>query len=251
MTRIAIVGGHYGVGKSEFTIALARAMRSEDERTPITVIDLDVVNPYFRTREARATLEPFGIDVIGNSLGVDTGVDVPAIPRSVIPALRDTGARTIIDLGGDPAGARALRQFRPHIPPEDTTVLFLVNAFRPEVSSLATARASLAAIENELGLSCGGLVNNTHLLHETDCTHLQRGDRLCHEISVATGIPVVFHAATRSILERCGDRLAGRPITILEALRQQWMKQGNEHTPERPAPAAGSQARTEGESEGG
>jgi len=231
---LTIVSGHYGVGKSEFTIALAGTLRTADPDLPITVIDLDVVNPYFRSREARAVLENQGIEVIGNSLGIDTGVDVPAIPGTIVPAIRNTAAYTIIDLGGDPAGARALRQFRPHIAPEDTTFLYLLNAYRAEVATLEAARLSLRAIEAELTLRCTGIVNNTHLLHETGCEHLRTGDALCRSLSADTGIPVVYHAATASLLERCGEELAGTPIVITEVLRQHWMKTGNAHTPRRP-----------------
>lgn len=231
---VTIVSGHYGVGKSEFTIALAGVLRAADPDTPLTVIDLDVVNPYFRSREARAVLEAQGIRVIGNSMGVDTGVDVPAIPGSIAPAILDTSARTIIDLGGDPAGARALRQFRPHIAPEDTEFLYLVNAYRNEVATVEKARLSLAAIEAELTLHCTGLVNNTHLLHETDCEHLTVGDELCRRLSEETGIPVTYHAATAALLASCGKVLAGTAIPIAETLRQEWMKTGNFHTPRRP-----------------
>lgn len=232
--RITIVSGHYGVGKSEFTIALASKFRSAEPDVPITVIDLDVVNPYFRTREARAVLEALGTRVIGNSLEIDVGVDVPAIPGSIVPTLHDTAVCTIIDLGGDPVGARALRQFRPHIPPEDTDFFYLVNAYRNEVSTVEKARLSLGAIEGELELKCTGIVNNTHLLHETTCDHLRVGDELCRRLAAEMGIPVVYHAAAEALLESCGGGLAGEPVVIRETLRQGWMKSGNAHIPQRP-----------------
>ena len=174
-------------------------------------------------------LEAHGVEVIGNSLGIDTGVDVPAVPATIVPAIRNGSARTIIDLGGDPAGARALRQFRPHIPPEDTDFLFLVNAYRAEVATVESARAALTAIEHELTLNYTGIVNNSHLLHETVCDNLRVGDELCRALSDETGIPVRFYAATAPLLAGCGDSFAGTPITITETLREGWMKRGNQH----------------------
>ncbi len=233
MMPLTIVCGHYGVGKSEFAIALALATLDAGRSGSITLIDLDVVNPYFRSREARAVLENRGISVIGNSLGIDSGVDVPAIPGSVVPALHNRDALTIIDLGGDPVGARALRQFRPHVAPEDTDLLYLVNACRPDVADLHDAERYLREIEAELSLACTGLVNNTHLLHETRAEHLRRGDALCADLAARTGIPVRYHSATHAILGEVAGQLAGQPITITQTLREEWMSQGNQHT-ERP-----------------
>ena len=219
--RIAILCGHYGTGKSECSIALARTLPA-----PVTLIDLDVVNPYFRSREARAVLEADGIAVIGNSLGIDTGVDLPAIPGSIVPALRDQQRRVVIDLGGDPVGARAIRQFRPRIPTEDTDLLYVVNAFRPGNRDSDTTVASIREIEQSVGLKCTGLINNSHLLGETTVDHVMSGDRLCREVFDATGLPVVWVAARPPVLDACRDAAlqpAGMPLPVTGVLRQDWM----------------------------
>jgi len=231
--RLIVIGGHYGVGKSECSVALALRFVESDPDRPVTLIDLDVVNPYFRSREARSVLEDHGIRVIGNSLGIDTGVDLPAIPGTVAPTLRDPSRRVIVDLGGDPVGARVLRQFRPSIPTEDTLLLYVFNRYREQNRDAATALSSLRSIENVAGLACGGIVNNTHLLSETTCTHLLEGDRVVRQLAELADLPVLYHAAVPALLDGCDGMTAGHPLTIRSALRQSWMHTGNDHTTRR------------------
>lgn len=222
--RLTILCGPYGTGKSECAVALARRTAP-----PVTLIDLDVVNPYFRSREARSVLEAHDVEVIGNSLGIDAGIDLPAIPGVVAPRLRDTDRRVIVDLGGDPAGARAIRQFRAHIPTEDTDVLYVANPYRTANGDVEATIASIGAIEGEIGVRCTGLINNAHLLSETTCEHLLRGDRLCREVGDRIGLPVVYVAARGSVFEDCrarGAAPAGVALELFGALRQNWMDQG-------------------------
>jgi hypothetical protein len=229
--RLFVISGHYGVGKSECSVALALRFRRKFPDRAVTLIDLDVVNPYFRSREARSVLEEHGIVVIGNSLGIDSGVDLPAIPGSVAPALRDPERQVIVDLGGDPAGARALRQFRPSIPTEDTVLLYVFNAYREQNADVLRAEASLRAIEAMAGIPCGGIINNTHLLSQTTREHLLRGDALVRKLGEETGLPVVYHFGRRDALKgsspSSGDgmvnSMAGTAVEITGVLRQTWM----------------------------
>ncbi|MEX2445396.1 MAG: hypothetical protein WD492_17485 [Alkalispirochaeta sp.] len=219
--RVTIICGAYGVGKSECAIALARMLPA-----PVTLIDLDVVNPYFRSREARKLLEGEGITVIGSSLAIDTGVDVPAVSGAVVPALRDPARSVVVDLGGDPAGARAIRQFIPHLPADSTEVLYVVNRYRPENGDIQRTIASVRAVEEEIGLSCGGLISNSHMLHETTCDHINAGLRLCLEVTSKTQIPLAYTAGTRELLNSCGvlnGSTAESHMYVSTVLREDWM----------------------------
>ena len=231
--RVTIVIGHYGTGKSECSVGLSLWMRARRPALPITLIDLDVVNPYFRSREARALLAECDIAVIGNSLEIDLGVDVPAIPGTIPPALHDQDRHVIIDLGGDAAGSRALRQFRPHIPTEDTEVLYVVNPFRTENRNAESTLLSIRSIEEEVGLRCTGLVNNGHLLHETVCDHIVHGNDVCRRVTELSRLPVVYVTMRRDLFESCRERidaLEGTAVPLVSALRQDWMNSGNSHT---------------------
>lgn len=228
--RITIVCGHYGVGKSEFSVNLALRMAT-DGGSPVTLVDLDVVNPYFRSREVRRILEEKGVKVIGNSLGIDVGVDLPAIPASVTEPFIDNAVRAVIDLGGDPAGARAPAQFRSRIPTEDVDFLYVVNAFRPETRTSDAAYGSILAIEGVMSMKVTGLVNNSHLLHETEPEHLLVGDRLCRALETRLpGVTTRYAAALPEVFNGLKENtFSGEPVVLSLYLRSAWMSEGNVH----------------------
>lgn len=231
MSRITIVSGHTGVGKSECSVALAHLFASDADRRPLTVIDLDVVNPYFRSREARARLEGLGATVVGNAMGFDSGVDLPAIPGTIAPALRDPNRRVLIDLGGDSTGARALRQFRAMLPPDDVDILHVVNVFRPRTRDATAIVDTVLDISKEIGRPATALVNNSHMLHETEIGHVARGAAACALAAEFLGIPVAYAALPATLLVSGIDAPPawGAILPIGGALREAWMAHGNHH----------------------
>ncbi len=128
--RLTIVTGHYGTGKTEFSVNLALALAGEGEQ--VMMADLDIVNPYFRSRERKALLEDAGIRLICSSQAC-SDADVPALPAEVLTILENRDVRGILDIGGDPVGARVLARFRPKILQEDHQLVYVLNANRPEV----------------------------------------------------------------------------------------------------------------------
>ena len=208
--RLTIVTGHYGVGKTEFAVNLALAMAAEGPG--VMLADLDIVNPYFRSRERKPLLEAAGVRVISSSQAC-SDADVPALPAEVLTLLEDRGIRGIIDAGGDPAGARVLARFRPKIVQEDYQMLYVLNANRPEVRSPESAVNCLRSIEAVTGLTCTGLVNNTHLCGETTPEEVRKGAALMEEVSRQTGIPALCHMAEARFLEALAD-LPVFPIEI-------------------------------------
>ena len=191
-SRLTIVTGHYGTGKTEFSVNLALALAAEGER--VMLADLDIVNPYFRSRERRTLLEEAGVRVIATSQACSEA-DVPALPAELLAVLEDRSVRGVLDVGGDPSGARVLARYRPKILREDFQLLYVVNARRPEVRTPESAIRYLRGIEAAAGLPCTGLVNNTHLCGETTPAVIREGAALAEAVSRETGIPVVCHAA--------------------------------------------------------
>lgn len=190
--RLTLVTGHYGTGKTEFSVNLALALAAEGAR--VALADLDIVNPYFRSREQRALLEAAGVRVVATSQAL-ADADVPALPAELHAVLEDRGVRGVLDIGGDPSGARVLRRYRPRILKEDCQLLYVVNAARPEVRTAERSVEVLRAIEAVTGLRCGGLVNNTHLCGETAPEDIREGALLAEEVSRMTGVPIVCHIA--------------------------------------------------------
>ncbi len=200
--RLTIVTGHYGTGKTEFSVNLALALAGEGARTALA--DLDIVNPYFRSREQRELLEAAGVRVVATSRAL-ADADVPALPAELHAVLEDRTVRGVLDIGGDPSGARVLARYRPRILREDYQLLYVVNAARPEVRTAERSAEYLRAIEAVTGLRCTGLVNNTHLCGETGPEDIREGALLTEEVSRMTGVPIVCHAAEARFQERLRD----------------------------------------------
>ena len=205
--RVSIITGHYGTGKTEFAVNLALAMAAEGQR--VMVADLDIVNPYFRSRERRDTLAQAGVQLISSSQAC-ADADVPSLPAELLTIFENRDLRGILDIGGDPVGARVLARFRPKILAEDYQLIYVLNAHRPEVREAENAIAYLRGIEAATGLPCTGIVNNTHLCGETTAADIRKGAVLATEVSCQTGIPVLCHVA----VERLANQLSDLPETV-------------------------------------
>lgn len=187
--RVTVVTGHYGSGKTEFSVSLAMLLAKHGfgpyER--MGLCDLDIINPYFRSRERKAMLAAAGIPVYGSAYQHDVTAELPELSADVRAPLEDKGCRTIVDLGGNDSGAIVLNQFSNNFSKEETLTLIVINANRPETRDLDGAMAHLQAIERATGLHVDGLVNNTHLLRETDAGCIEKGHRLCERLCAETG----------------------------------------------------------------
>ena len=195
--RLLIVTGHFGTGKTEFSVNLALALARAGEK--VMLADLDIVNPYFRSRERRAVLESAGVRLITSSQDSENA-DMPSLPAEILTVLEDRSYRGVLDIGGDPDGARVLARYQPKITAEDYQLLFVSNANRPEVRKAEDAISYLRCIEEVTGLTCGGIVNNTHLCGETTAEEILRGAELARSISEKTGIPVLCHTAEERLI---------------------------------------------------
>ena len=210
--RISIITGHSGTGKTELAVNLALALAAEGSQ--VMLADLDIVNPYFRSRERRPLLEQAGVRVISSSQEC-SDADVPALPAELLTILENREIRGVLDIGGDPVGARVLARFQPKIVLEDYQLICVINANRPEVRAPEDAESYLRAIEATTGLACTGLVNNTHLCGETTPDEIRKGAALAEEVSRRTGIPVLCHVAEERFVPELSDlREPVFPITI-------------------------------------
>lgn len=202
--RISIVTGHFGSGKTEFAVNYALDFAKHIDRElenshykKVALIDLDIANPYFRSREKQAFLESKGIEVLSNTFGYDINLDLPAISARINGPLQDKSCRVIMDVGGDRSGARVLTQFKSQFINEEYDLFCLINANRSETASLEGAAYHISAIEKEVGLKITGIINNTHLLKETKIADIIKGVKLCRELSFKYSIPVKYHCCIK------------------------------------------------------
>ena len=183
--RKIIVTGHYGSGKTEFAVSLAMLLAARNTGK-LALVDLDIVNPYFRSREQRDMLEHAGVSVYGSAYDSEITLELPALGSTVRAPLENPDCRVIIDVGGDDSGALVLNQYRKYLTDNDTTVLTVVNANRPETRYPEGALRHISAIEYITGLTITGIVNNSHMLRETTAEMIVAGHGLCGKICKET-----------------------------------------------------------------
>ena len=188
-----IITGHYGSGKTEFAVNLALTFAREGYA--VALADLDIVNPYFCSRERKEALEAVGVRVV---LSAGGNADLPAL-NPTVSSLLESGVCGIMDVGGDPAGARVLGRFAGRIREIGHDLLCVLNFNRPETATPEQAVRYLREIEASAKLAVTGLVNNTHLLGDTAVEDVLRGAALTDEVAQRTGIPVRYHAIERRL----------------------------------------------------
>ena len=175
-SRLTVVVGYSGSGKTEFSVNLALALARQGKRTALA--DLDVVNPYFRSRERRDLLSHEGVRLIATSQAC-VDADVPAMPAEVNLLFQDQDLWGVLDIGGGGVGARVLARYRPQL-----------------------LGSSLEEIQAVTGLRVTGLVDNTHLCRETELADLEAGAALARTVSSQTGLPVVCHVVQEELIDQ-------------------------------------------------
>jgi hypothetical protein len=209
---VTILLGHYGSGKTE--IALNVAMDLALQGVPVTMADLDVVKPYFRTRSARALLTESGIELLVPE-GPNIHADLPIIVPEIRSQLRQPQRRLIIDVGGDEVGARVLGSLSDVVPP-DTACLLVLNFRRPSTPNPEAAAAMAREIEAVGRLPITGLISNTHLMEETDPALVLEGLDAARATGRVLGIPVVAVAASE---ELAAEVEAGTDLEVIRLRR--------------------------------
>lgn len=193
--RVTIVCGHYGSGKTTFSINYSMYIRNFTSKD-IYIADLDVVNPYFRSREHSSYLENKNIKVIGSYLP-ESGADIPAVSAEVYSIFNRKDIIGIVDMGGNSAGSLSFATFRDNVDINETDVFFVLNANRKENSTFEYALGHLLSIEATLGLKVTGIVNNTHLMDYTSFEDIEKGEIIAEELSKEKNIPIKFTCINR------------------------------------------------------
>jgi CobQ/CobB/MinD/ParA nucleotide binding domain len=202
---ILILVGHFGSGKSEIALNLAFGMRERGR--DVSVVDLDVVKPYFRVRLAREELQAKGIRLVapeGDRFYADLPIIVPEV-RGALSRDDNTNARVIVDAGGDDLGAKAFGAMANLVDRERAELLFIVNTRRPFADTQEGLLGMLREVEAAAHATVTGLVANTHLMEETTPEIVRGGLAAARELSAATGIPVRFCTALRRLVGSLAD----------------------------------------------
>lgn len=206
--RIVLIVGNYGSGKTEVAVNMAILLAA---RGKVSIADLDIVNPYFRCREARSEMETHGVTVI-NPHGGYEAADLPIILPEIRGAVLGGDGTLIFDVGGDDVGARVLSSLTDVLADAPCSVLQVVNARRPFTDTVEGCLRIKNDIEAASRLRITGLVSNTHLLDETDRGTVLEGLQLVREVEKAAGLPIAFVTVNEDLRQEFDVYAAGCPI---------------------------------------
>lgn len=219
MKRITVFIGNFGSGKTELAINTALGLRKEGKR--VSLVDVDIINPYFKSSFRRGMLEEAGVQVIGpNSAG--------ALPPEVVSVFDDKGIYAVFDVGGDPAGATVLGRYKDRFDQaaHDLEVLCVVNACRPLSDTPGRLLNMMDEIEIRSRLKINALVNNTNLAAKTTAEELVAGQEMIGEVARKRGIPIKWITGRPEVLGAFKEKAGAyegelRPICIY--MREEWM----------------------------
>lgn len=211
--RINVFIGGFGSGKTEISINLALEMARGGRR--VSLADLDIVTPYFRSREARSWLECEGVGVIAPGPGL-AAADLPVLPPELQGAVADSELYLILDVGGDDLGARALGTLNRVLPGEGVEAFLVVNPRRPFSGSPEGVAELLEKLEGVARLKVTGLVANPHLGTMTTLPVIQSGLESVGVAAARVGLPIRFVCARRDLAETLGPELDGIPVLPLD-----------------------------------
>ena len=196
--RVTLFAGHYGSGKTN--IAVNFALHLAGEGKTVTLADMDIVNPYYRSKDSTQELEAAGVKVIASAYA-NTNVDVPALPQEMYSVTEDTSRYAVLDVGGDDRGALALGRYAPAILKEnDYHMIYVFNASRPLSRTAEMALEIMGEIETAGGIPFTAIVNNTNLGRDTDWETVAASRKEAEKLSQISGLPLLFTAVEKSVL---------------------------------------------------
>ena len=196
--RVTLFAGHYGSGKTN--IAVNFALHLAGQGKAVTLADMDIVNPYYRSKDSAKDLERAGVKVIASAYA-NTNVDVPALPQEMYSVTEDKTRYAVLDVGGDDRGALALGRYAPAILKEnDYHMVYVFNASRPLSRTAEMAMEIMQEIEIAGGIPFTAIVNNTNLGKETDWETVAASRGEAEKLSQISGLPLLFTAVEASVL---------------------------------------------------
>lgn len=216
MKRITIIAGHYGSGKSEISVHLAIHKKID------YIVDLDIINPYFRSRALNDLFLENNIKLIESTIEGMLNSDMPYVSgAAVVPFVRDD-ISAVYDLGGTENGGRVMMQFVDRIKNiDDVDLLYVVNIYRPETSDAKKIIDAIHLLEGESQLKVTGLINNSNLMEWTTKENVLDGEKVLQEVSSKLNIPINYTVIEEN--HEFGDEFIGEKIVLSRLVAKKWL----------------------------
>ncbi len=224
-----LVVGDYGSGKTEVSVNLA--LHAAGGRDAVALADLDLVNPYFRSREAAASLIERGVRVVMPE-GGHKHADLPILLPSVKGLLQDRDTFAILDVGGDEVGARVLAAMAPAVDPATHGFWFVVNKNRPFTDTVDGCVGTVRRIEGVTGLTVSGIISNTHLMGDTTADMVTDGLALCRGVAGALSVDIALVAVMDDVARQMTaaqlDDIDAPLLVLQRIMVPPWMRRAND-----------------------
>lgn len=219
MKRITVFIGNFGSGKTELAINTALGLREAGK--PVRLVDVDIINPYFKSSFRRETLEQAGVQVIGPGA-------IGTLPPEVSSVFDDKSIHAVFDVGGDPVGATVLGRYKDRFDEaaDEMEVLYVVNACRPLSDTPERVLRMMDEIESKSRIRITGMVNNTNLAARTTAKELIDGQRTIGEVAKRRGLPIRWITGRPDVLEAFEEEVSvyeGELLPIRIYMREEWM----------------------------
>ena len=203
--RLTLLCGHYGSGKTNVAVSLA--FHLQELKGNVVVADLDIVNPYFRTKDSLEDFKERGIELICSEYA-NTNVDIPALPANMYRLTADKDITAVIDVGGDDRGAYALGRLVPEIKEEDNfEMLMVINGYRPLTPDAESTIEVMREIESACGLKFTGLVNNSNIGEETTAQTVLDSSDYALQVSKLSKLPIVMTSVKAELYDELCDKI--------------------------------------------
>lgn len=213
--RITLFAGHYGSGKTNIAVNYAVWMKRNQK--DVVIADLDIVNPYFRTKDSIDLLEKEGIELISPKFA-NTNVDLPALPQEAYSLFHRRDRYGVLDIGGDDRGAYALGRYAPFILEENNYEMFFVaSKYRPLTPTPEDALEVMREIERAASLPFTGIINNSNIGHLTTAEDVLDSEEYAKKLSEISGLPLAFTCVRRELYPELENKIKNIfPITLAE-----------------------------------
>lgn len=213
LKRVTVFAGHYGSGKTN--IAINYALNIAAAGLSVEIADLDIVNPYFRTKDAEKLLNGNGINLI-SSVTANSNVDTPALPAQAYSAVQNTQKYAVIDVGGDDRGALALGRYVPYLLKENNyEMLFVINKYRYLTSNAKDTFQIMQEIQEAAGIKFSAIVNNSNLGDETTEKDILESAQYAQNVSQLSALPIKFTAVREELANNLKNKIQNiLPIKI-------------------------------------
>ena len=220
--RVTVFAGHYGSGKTN--IAVNYALKISETEKSVSIADLDIVNPYFRTKDSAKMLEKSGIRLISSEYA-NTNVDTPALPAEIYSVFSDKSVHAVLDVGGDDRGALALGRYVPYMLEEnDYEMLFVINKYRFLTADAASTVEVMREIEAAAGLKFTGIVNNSNIGEETTAQAVLDSLEYASEVSKITNLEIKMTTVKKELFKELETKINNlQPLELF--VRQSWLRQ--------------------------